>query len=170
MYNTHEGENFIPSGLAHASNTGTPPFNSSVESFNNWLSGYMPGLPRDDLEELKSFYPQEGSSEAIASYNDSYTRAGLIFRDSVLACPSYWMAGAAPKGSYLGEYSISPAKHASDTIYVCLSVSPPPPLLVYINQDGPPISRRLCAIKFANINILTVEQSEYNTANRPRPL
>lgn len=120
MYNTNEGENFIPPGLADANNTGTPPFNSSVESFDNWLSGYMPGLSEDDLDKVKTLYPPAGSSEAIASYNDSYTRAALIFRDSVLACPGYWMAGAASKGSYLGEYSISPAKHGSDTIYVRL--------------------------------------------------
>ncbi|ROV99895.1 hypothetical protein VMCG_06244 [Cytospora schulzeri] len=117
MYNTYEGENFIPPGLAHATNSGTPPFNSSAESFDNWLSGYLPGLSRRDLEKVKQLYPEAGSSEAIASYNGSYTRAGLIYRDSVLACPAYWMAGAAPKGSYLGEYSISPAKHGSDTIY-----------------------------------------------------
>ncbi|KUI54057.1 Lipase 1 [Cytospora mali] len=117
MYNTYEGENFIPSGLANADNTGTPPFNSSLESFDNWLSGYMPGLSNDDLEEAKKLYPESGSSEAVSAYNGSYTRAGLIYRDSVLACPAYWMAGAAPNGSYLGEYSISPAKHGSDTIY-----------------------------------------------------
>lgn len=117
IYNTHEGENFVPSGLSHASNTGSPPFNSSAESFDNWLSGFMPGLSEADLEEAKTLYPQAGSSEAIASYNGSYTRAALIYRDSVLACPAYWMAGAAPEGGYLGEYSISPAKHGSDTIY-----------------------------------------------------
>lgn len=123
MYNTNEGENFIPPGLADANNTGTPAFNSSVESFENWLSGYMPGLSAGDLDEVKTLYPQAGSSEAIVSYNDSYTRAALIFRDSVLACPGYWMAGAAPRGGYLGEYSISPAKHGSDTIYVRLPFS-----------------------------------------------
>lgn len=146
IYNTHEGENFIPPGLADASNAGTPPFNSSVESFDNWLSGYLPGLSEEDLEHAKTLYPQHGSSESITSYNDSYTRAGIIYRDTVLACPAYWMAGAAPKGSYLAEYSISPAKHGSDTIYVRLSSSkvynpgsprsnkkikhPPPPHLI----------------------------------------
>jgi hypothetical protein len=63
-------------------------------------------------------YPTIGSSEEIPSYNDTYTRAGLIYRDIVLACPTYWMARAAHKKSYVGEYSIPPAKHASDTIYV----------------------------------------------------
>jgi hypothetical protein len=65
-------------------------------------------------------YPANGSSEEIPSYNDTYTRAGLIYRDIVLACPTYWMARAAHKKSYVGEYSIPPAKHASDTIYVRL--------------------------------------------------
>ncbi|KAK2610893.1 hypothetical protein N8I77_004284 [Diaporthe amygdali] len=117
MYNTHEGENFIPPGLANANNTGTPPFNSSTASFDNWLSGFMPGLSQADLEEVKAQYPESGTAEAVPSYNSSYTRAGLIYRDSILACPAYWMAGASPNGSYLGEYSISPAKHGSDTIY-----------------------------------------------------
>jgi hypothetical protein len=136
IYNTHEGENFVPSGLSHASSTGTPPFNSSAESFDNWLSGFMPGLSEADREEAKNLYPQAGSSEAIASYNGSYVRAALIYRDSVLACPAYWMAGAAPEGSYLGEYSISPAKHGSDTIYVRL-----PPLYEYMGLESSPRSR-----------------------------
>lgn len=118
MYNTHEGENFIPPGLAHASNTGSPPYNSSIASFDNWLSGYLPGFSQGDLEMVKQLYPEVGSTETITSYNTTYTRAGLIYRDSILACPGYWMAGAAPKGSYLGEYSISPAKHGSDTGWV----------------------------------------------------
>lgn len=58
----------------------------------------------------------------IASYNTTYARAGLIYRDVVLACPSYWTARVAKMKSYVGEYSISPAKHASDTIYVCFSM------------------------------------------------
>lgn len=118
MYNTHEGENFIPPGLANANNTGSPPFNSSIASFDNWLSGYLPGFSQADLDSVKQLYPAVGSTETIAGYNDTYTRAGLIYRDSVLACPGYWMATAAPRGSYLGEYSISPAKHGSDTGWV----------------------------------------------------
>lgn len=120
MYNTHEGENFIPPGLATANDTGTPPFNSSLASFNNWVAGYLPDFSRADLDKVKQLYPEVGSTETITGYNDTYTRAGLIYRDSVLACPGYWLASAAPKGSYLGEYSISPAKHGSDTGWVCL--------------------------------------------------
>lgn len=118
MYNTHEGENFIPPGLASAADTGTPPFNASLASFDAWLAGYLPDLSAADLAQVKQHYPPAGSTETIAGYKDTYTRAGLILRDSVLACPAYWLAGAAPKGSYLGEYSISPAKHASDTGWV----------------------------------------------------
>lgn len=117
MYNTHEGENFIPPGLQNAQNSGTPAFNSSVASFDGWLSGFLPGLDEADLNEARALYPESGSAEAVSSYNDSYTRAGLVYRDVVLACPAYWFSGSAPEGSYLGEYSISPAKHASDTIY-----------------------------------------------------
>jgi hypothetical protein len=65
-------------------------------------------------------YPAIGSSEEILTYNDTHTRAGLIYRDIALACPTYWMARAAHKKSYVGEYSIPPAKHASDSINVRL--------------------------------------------------
>jgi hypothetical protein len=79
-------------------------------------------------------YPETGSSEEIPSYNTSYTRAGLIYRDIVLACPTYWTARAAHSKSYVGEYSISPAKHASDTEWVCQSPFTPPSLLFQFQQ------------------------------------
>jgi len=103
MYNTHEGENFIP-GLSNS-------------TFDAWLTGFLPGLSKCELDAVRRNYPEAGTSETIPSYNSTTIRAGLIFRDVVLACPAYWMAGAAPRGSWLGEYSISPAKHASDTYW-----------------------------------------------------
>ena len=108
----------IPPGLQQSTDTGSPPFNSSLSSLSSWLKGYMPGLSDRDRARVLSLYPGQGSAEGLSSYNTSYTRAGLIYRDTVLACPAYWMAGAAHNKSYLGEYIISPAKHASDTIYV----------------------------------------------------
>lgn len=118
MYNTHEGENFIPPGLQNATNVGSPPFNSSNASFSSWLRGYLPQFSDEELKMIETAYPASGSSEMIPEYNTTYERAQLIFRDSVLACPTFWMAQAAHKTSYVGEYSIPPAKHASDTIYV----------------------------------------------------
>jgi carboxylesterase type B len=118
MYNLHEGENFIPPGLQHTENSGSPAFNSSVASLTAWLKGYLPGLSDRDRLRVLSLYPAQGSAEGLPNYNTTYVRAGLIFRDTVLACPAYWMASAARKKSYLGEYTIAPAKHASDTIYV----------------------------------------------------
>lgn len=106
MYNTHEGENFIPGDL------------NSVATFDAWLAGFLPGLSKCQLDSVRKLYPEVGSTETLPSYNTTTIRAGLIFRDVVLACPAYWMAGAAPGGSWLGEYSISPAKHASDTYWV----------------------------------------------------
>ncbi|KAG9635086.1 carboxylesterase, partial [Aureobasidium melanogenum] len=117
MYNLHEGENFIPPDFQYAVNSGSPPFNSSVQSLIAWLKGYLPGLSDRDRSRVLSLYPAQGSAEGLPNYNTTYVRAGLIFRDTVLACPAYWMASAAHKKSYLGEYTISPAKHASDTIY-----------------------------------------------------
>lgn len=112
-YNLHEGANFIPPGLKSA--TTTSGFNSSSASFDDWLRGYLPSLQSTDLQALKTLYPEQGSAEEIA-YNDSYTRAGLVYRDLQLACPAYWLSASARKGSLI-EYTISPAKHASDTIY-----------------------------------------------------
>jgi hypothetical protein len=135
MHNTHEGtvpilnahlqldtdliigENFIPPGLGNVDNTGTPPFNNSIASFNNWLRGFLPGFSDRNIKRVEGLYPETGSSETM-NYNSTYTRAGLIYRDVVLTCPAYWMARAAHKKSYVGEYTISPAKHASDTIWV----------------------------------------------------
>lgn len=112
-YNLHEGENFIPPGLNSAS--GSAGFNSSTASFDAWLSGYLPGLRSSDIQRLKTLYPADGSAEEI-TWNTTYTRAGLIYRDLQLACPSYWLADSAKRGSLM-EYTILPAKHASDTIY-----------------------------------------------------
>ncbi|MCJ1440110.1 MAG: hypothetical protein MMC23_000592 [Stictis urceolatum] len=136
MYNLHEGENFIPSSLSSATtNTSAAPnstgaFNSSLASFDAWLAGYLPGLTPPHLSQLKTLYPLPGTAELL-SYNDTYTRAGLIYRDSVLACPGYWLASTPSTSSFplttsaskrqatgrgfLGEYTIPPAKHGSDT-------------------------------------------------------
>ncbi|KAH8890970.1 carboxylesterase [Thozetella sp. PMI_491] len=104
MYNTHEGENFLPGGL------------STLEGYDAWLKGFLPGLGSKDLDDVKAVYPVVGTTETL-SYNSSTTAASLVFRDVVLACPAFWMAGAAPRGSWLGEYTIAPAKHASDTTW-----------------------------------------------------
>ncbi|KAJ8120810.1 hypothetical protein ONZ43_g2578 [Nemania bipapillata] len=117
MYNTHEGENFVPPGLKSSIDTGTPPFNATVASFDKWVSGYLPSLSLSDLRKLKGLYPEVGSAEHVTSYNDSFTRAGLVYRDSTLACPGYWMSGSAQDGSWVGEYTISPAQHASDVYW-----------------------------------------------------
>ncbi|OBT69896.1 hypothetical protein VE03_00662 [Pseudogymnoascus sp. 23342-1-I1] len=117
MYNSHEGENFLPPGLKSETNLGTPAFNSSIASFNDWLGGFLPRFSKHGIQRVKALYPEIGSTETISSYNTTYERAQLIYRDVVLACPAYWMAGAAHKKSYVGEYTISPAKHASDTTW-----------------------------------------------------
>ncbi|GKT83405.1 carboxylesterase [Colletotrichum tofieldiae] len=116
MHNTHEGENFLPAGLQSATDTGSPPFNSSEASFDKWLRGFLPGFGDCEIEGVKRLYPTTGTTETI-SYNTTYVRAGLIYRDVVLSCPAFWFAGAAPKGGWLGEYSLDPSKHASDTVW-----------------------------------------------------
>ncbi|KAF2192822.1 alpha/beta-hydrolase [Zopfia rhizophila CBS 207.26] len=98
-YNLHEGENFVQSSVR----------------FDSWLKGFLPGFSEEALQRVQKLYPASGTAEEIR-YNSSYERAGLVYRDLVLACPAYWIAGKAEKG-WLVEYTISPAKHASDTIY-----------------------------------------------------
>ncbi|PYH95768.1 alpha/beta-hydrolase [Aspergillus ellipticus CBS 707.79] len=116
MYNTHEGENFIPSGLDDATTAGG--FNTSTASFHSWLTGFVPGLSSSDISLIESkYYPVNGSSESISSYNTTFIRAGLVFRDLILACPAYWVASAAKTTGHVGEYSIPPARHGSDTIW-----------------------------------------------------
>ncbi|TAQ90460.1 hypothetical protein B7494_g1182 [Chlorociboria aeruginascens] len=117
MYNTHEGENFIPAGLDSVTSVGSPPFNSSTSSFMTYIHGFLPRFSERDIQAVLQMYPSPGSSEEIISYNTTYEQAQLIYRDLILACPTYWMAGAAKKKGYVGEYTISPATHAADTGY-----------------------------------------------------
>lgn len=119
MYNLHEGENFIPPGLDNSTNEGSPPYNSSLASFEDWLHGYLPFMSPANVKRVKHFYPPAGSAEGLPYYNTTYVRAGLIYRDTVLACPAYWTAEASHKKGYLGEYTIDPATHAADTQWVC---------------------------------------------------
>ncbi|KAH7079174.1 Alpha/Beta hydrolase protein [Paraphoma chrysanthemicola] len=113
-YNLHEGENFIPPGFQNPT-TSSEGFNSSAASFASWLTGFLPGLTDQDIASVNTLYPPSGTAEEI-TYNTTYIRAGLLFRDLVLACPSYWLSKSADKG-WLIEYTISPAKHASDVQY-----------------------------------------------------
>ncbi|KAL4807357.1 Alpha/Beta hydrolase protein [Aspergillus unguis] len=119
VYNTHEGENFIPPGLNYRDTNATDDnFNSSTVSFRSWVSDFVPGLAGHETELLeKRYYPAVGATETLDHYNATYIRTGLVYRDLVLACPAYWLAGSARKEGYLAEYTIEPAKHASDTIY-----------------------------------------------------
>ncbi|KAK5651358.1 hypothetical protein OQA88_12591 [Cercophora sp. LCS_1] len=118
MYNTREGDYFMPPGLRDATSTGTPPFNRTQESLDEWLRGYLPSFDKQDLDAVKRMYPVVGDTERLV-YNDTFTRAGLIYRDSVLACPAFWAAelGSVSGAGWIGEYSMPPANHASDTTW-----------------------------------------------------
>jgi carboxylesterase type B len=113
-YNLHEGENFIPS-FANSTTSSNDGFNSSEASFDTWLRGYLPAFTASDIAAVKALYPATGTAEEI-TYDTTYVRAGLLYRDLVLACPSHWLSKTAKKG-WLMEYTISPAKHASDVQY-----------------------------------------------------
>ncbi|KAI9035116.1 putative carboxylesterase [Aspergillus affinis] len=113
IYNTHEGENFLPPGLSSTADS-----QSNTTAFSTWLTGFLPGLTPSDINRVESiYYPPTGNTETLTNYNSTLIRAGLVYRDLVLACPAYWIANAASEKGYLAEYTIAPAKHASDTIY-----------------------------------------------------
>lgn len=107
MYNSHEGENFLPDSL----------------DYNTWLHAYFPRLNPSQLSQITAMYPVNGSTETF-SYNTTRERAGIIFRDAQLACPAYFIAQASKTKGYLGEYTIYPAKHGSDTGYVSTFLPP----------------------------------------------
>ncbi|KAF1841794.1 carboxylesteras-like protein [Cucurbitaria berberidis CBS 394.84] len=112
-YNLHEGENFTPPGFGNA--TGSAGFNSSQTSFDSWLRGFLPDFQEEHVKKVNALYPAVGEAEEI-KWNSTYIRAGMLYRDLVLACPAYWLSNKAEKG-WLIEYTISPAKHASDVQY-----------------------------------------------------
>ncbi len=118
IFTSNPGQNFIPPGLEGSASSGG--FNSSAASFNDYLKGFLPYFSPRQIAEVEALYPIGGSTETIANITSTYTRAGLVYRDIVLACPSYWLARAAHQKSYVGEYNISPATHASDTEWVFL--------------------------------------------------
>lgn len=124
MFNTHEGEDFIPDGLFDAAD------------FDAWLRGYLPGFDDALVADVGALYPAVGEAGAGASWNTTYVRAGMVYRDSVLACPGLWLAEKAAGGQgYLGEYTVSPAKHGSDTQFVS-SFPPPPPFPMSFGDYG----------------------------------
>ncbi|KAH7305825.1 acetylcholinesterase [Stachybotrys elegans] len=104
MYNTHEGESFINATV------------SAAGDFDIWLEDYLPGLSKCDVSQIGRLYPPSGIISETESYSDAFTRAGLVYRDTVLTCPALWTAGAAETG-WLGEYTMAPARHASDVYW-----------------------------------------------------
>jgi len=112
MYNEYEGENFIPPGLKVSNGTGG--FDSSLGSFEDWVGGFLPSFKPSDLDKVNQIYPATGMTYN-STYNTTYIRAELIYRDLILACPGYWIAKAAKSKGFVGEYTISPATHGSDT-------------------------------------------------------
>jgi hypothetical protein len=123
-YDLHEGENFAPAGLQNETDAGSPPFNSSEAFYNSWLRVYLPNLSPQNFDTVKTLYPEPGLLDEInlprylAECNTSFERARAIYRDSVLACPALRMASSASRGRYLIEYTIRPARHASDVICI----------------------------------------------------
>ncbi|KAF2007206.1 carboxylesteras-like protein [Amniculicola lignicola CBS 123094] len=98
-YNLHEGETFVQSSV----------------NFDTWLPAFLPNLTSKDIDKVKTLYPQNGTAEEV-TWTTASVRAGMVYRDLILACPAYWLSDTAKRGSLI-EYTISPAKHASDTIY-----------------------------------------------------
>ncbi|KAK4215976.1 carboxylesterase [Rhypophila decipiens] len=97
-YNTHEGENFLPPLLLHDDDQQDPPEGSVA--FTTWLTGFLPNLMTQDLKAVKMMYPETTTETMVKNSSSVPTvRAGLIYRDVVLACPAYWLTGAAAASS-----------------------------------------------------------------------
>lgn len=109
MFNTMEGERFVSSDLEKR--TGTP-YNSTEAGFDRWLQDFLPRFSRGQLQSVKKLYPASGKTDT-SMYNTTYARAGCIYRDTVLACPAYWLASGASDTGWLGEYTVPPALHVS---------------------------------------------------------
>jgi len=108
-----EGGNFTPASLNNATSDENNAFNSTDEGFQFWLQGFLPKLSEHLLDEVKELYPRENETK---EYNNVQDRAGFIYRDTILACPDLWLTEVANVG-FLGEYTIPPARHGSDTPY-----------------------------------------------------
>lgn len=132
-YNTHEGESFLPLDLVADDDDDENTALTGVR-FTAWLEGFLPNLTEKDFEEVRKMYPAQGETET-PKYSSVQVRAGLIYRDVVLACPAYLITSAASfssdkgkdrdkpddghgGGGWLAEYTISPAKHASEVNWV----------------------------------------------------
>ncbi|KAK8191888.1 putative carboxylesterase [Phyllosticta capitalensis] len=135
MYNTHEGESFVPAYLSNDTQNAQP--NDPV--LREWLRGYLPRFDEAQLAEVEELYPLslvDGGTEAetagqelddLDTLNSTRARAGRVYRDSVLTCPGFWMAQAAvakdgeegdrEDKALVGEYAIPPAKHSNDVVY-----------------------------------------------------
>ncbi|CAK7214911.1 hypothetical protein SBRCBS47491_002311 [Sporothrix bragantina] len=123
-YNTHEGENFVPTWLFPKNSNSSD--SDDDNEFQTWLVRYLPDLTADDVAQVNRLYPSTGDvvgkgDESYAAYStgNPFGRAGLVYRDVTLSCPAYWMTGLTKKNSssWMAEYSIAPAKHASDTYW-----------------------------------------------------
>jgi carboxylesterase type B len=114
LYNAHEGENFIPEDFKNG--TGKV-YNSTERSFDSWVQGFMPRFNSTILSELKTVYPLLGESETFG-YDTNDLKAGLVYRDIAISCPGLWVAKGATTKGYISEYTIAPARHASDVAFV----------------------------------------------------
>lgn len=111
LFNSDEGANFVDGSLQDAGGT---PYNATEAGFDGWLAGFLPRFSREQLQAAKRVYPAAGTTDSASwAWNTTFGRASYIYRDVVLACPAYWVASAATKKGWLGEYTVAPARHVS---------------------------------------------------------
>jgi hypothetical protein len=119
VFNSHEGENFLPGDLKISAFTH---FNVSTEGLDTWLRGFLPNFNQNLHEQVKQLYPARGRTE-MYDFNTTHSRAAVIYLDVVLACTAFWVAKGAKQAGWMVDYNIPPAHHASDTAYVSYSSS-----------------------------------------------
>lgn len=94
MYNTLEGkiqfllESSVPKLTEALGESFIPVFSTST-TLTSWLKSYLPDLKPSNQKRLLALYPANGTTETLTSFPTVATRAGIIFRDSVLTCPAY---------------------------------------------------------------------------------
>lgn len=109
-FNSDEGVGFVDPLLENA--TGMP-YNSTEAGFDAWLADFLPRFANNQLQAAKKLYPAVGETDTDWSWNTTFGRASFVYRDTALACPAFWLASAAPRKGWLGEYAAPPAHHVS---------------------------------------------------------
>lgn len=69
-------------------------------NWDDWIRGFLPDFDVNALDMVEEMYPANDVIKYTKNYT-AQTRAGLVYRDVILACPGYWMAASASESGCL---------------------------------------------------------------------